>query len=77
MRDIDGSISVSDVSIIPCCVSSRPVYENYNGDNYNDYVPTPYIEDSEDWNRVISKLDGSYIAASQGADYSNWYAAWG
>ena len=34
MRDIDGSISVSDVSIIPCCVSSRPVYENYNGDKH-------------------------------------------
>ena len=77
MRDVDGSISVSDVSIVPCCVSSRPVREGYSGDNYNDYVPTPYTVGSDAFNRVISKLDGSYEATSQGADYSNWYASWG
>ena len=46
-------------------------------DNYNDYCPTPYEEGSEDYDRVISKLNGSYEASSQGADYSNWYSSYG
>ncbi|MDO4974315.1 MAG: CapA family protein [Eubacteriales bacterium] len=77
MRDLDGTLSVAALKRIPCCVSSRPVKEGYTGDNYNDYVPTPYTEDSDAYNRVLSKLNGSYEAKSQGADYSNWYATWG
>lgn len=76
-RDLDGTITVDGWDVIPCCVSSRPVYEGYTLDNYNDYCPTPYEEGSEDYNRVLSKLDGSYQAASQGADYSNWYSSYG
>ena len=76
-RDLDGTISVDGWKVIPCCVSSRPVYEGYTLDNYNDYCPTPYEEGSEDYNRVLSKLDGSYQATSQGADYSNWYSSYG
>lgn len=76
-RDLDGTVSNDGLNSIPCCVSSRPVLEGYSGDNYNDYVPTPYTEGSEAYNRVISKLNGSFEAKSQGADYSNWYAAWG
>ena len=76
-RDLDGSISHDGLNVVPCCVSSRPVNEGYSGDNYNDYVPTPYTEGSEAYNRVLSKLDGTYKATSQGADYSNWYASWG
>ena len=76
-RDLDGSISVDGWNVIPCCVSSLPVYEGYTLDNYNDYCPTPYEEGSEDYNRVLSKLDGSYVPASQGADYTNYYASFG
>ena len=76
-RDLDGTISVDSWKVIPCCVSSRPVYEGYTLDNYNDYCPTPYTEGSDDYNRVLSKLDGSYQATSQGADYSNWYSSYG
>ena len=76
-RDLDGSITYDGFECIPCCVSSRPVKEGYTGDNYNDYVPTPYTEGSDAYNRVLSKLNGSYQATSQGADYSNWYATWG
>ena len=76
-RDLDGTVSNDGLTSIPCCVSSRPVLEGYSGDNYNDYVPTPYTPDSDAYNRVLSKLDGSYQATSQGADYSNWYASWG
>ena len=77
MRDLDGSISVDSWNVIPCCVSSRPVYEGYTLDNYNDYCPTPYEEGSEDYYRVLSKLDGSFQPASQGADYSDYYASFG
>ena len=76
-RDLDGSISVDSWRVIPCCVSSRPVYEGYTLDNYNDYCPTPYEEGSEDYNRVLSKLDGSFQPASQGADYTDYYASFG
>ena len=46
-------------------------------DNYNNYCPTPYPEGSDAYNRVLAKLSGTYEAASQGADYSNFYASWG
>ena len=32
---------------------------------------------SEEYLRTLSKLDGSYQAGSQGADYSGWYASYG
>ncbi len=76
-RELDGSVHFDDYIIIPCCVSSRPVYEGYTADNYNDFCPTPYEEGSEDYYRVLSKLDGSYQPTSQGTDYSNWYASYG
>ena len=76
-RDLDGSITVDGWNVIPCCVSSRPVYEGYTLDNYNDYCPTPYEEGSEDYARVMSKLDGSYEGGNGGADYSNWYSSYG
>ncbi|MCR5136761.1 MAG: CapA family protein [Oscillospiraceae bacterium] len=76
-RDLDGTVSVDSWNVIPCCVSSRPVYEGYTWDNYNDFCPTPYEVGSEDYLRVISKLTGTYEASSQGVDYSNWYASYG
>ena len=76
-RDPDGSVSVDRWQVIPCCVSSRPVYEGYSGDNYNDFCPTPYEEGSEDYDRVIGKLDGSYTEHYTGTDYTNWYSSYG
>ena len=76
-RDLDGSITYDGFECIPCCVSSRPVYEGYTLDNYNDYCPTPYEVGSEDYYRVLSKLDGSFQPTSQGADYTNYYASFG
>ena len=76
-RDLDGSISVDGWRVIPCCVSSRPVYEGYTLDAYNDYCPTPYEEGSEDYERVMSKLNGTYEGGNVGADYSNWYSSYG
>ena len=74
-RDLDGSISRDSYDIIPCCVSSLPVGADNGADN--DYRPTPYEEGSEEYLRTLSKLDGSYQAGSQGADYSGWYASYG
>ncbi len=76
-RDIDGGISNNGYTIIPCCVSSRPVLEGYSGDNYNDYRPTPYTEGSDAYNRVLSKLDGSFVPKAEGRDYSDVYASYG
>ena len=43
----------------------------------NPKVAVVFWEGSEAYDRVLSKLDGTYKATSQGADYSNWYASWG
>ena len=73
----DGTIRTDGYTAIPCCVSSRPVKENYSGDNYNDYRPTPYTEGSGAYNRVLSKLDGSFTPDSEGRDHSDVYAQYG
>ncbi|MBQ3865081.1 MAG: CapA family protein [Clostridia bacterium] len=48
----DGSIQQEGTTLIPCCLSSTP--------RGNDYCPTPYPENSEDYFRCLSKLDGTY-----------------
>ncbi len=73
-RGSDGKAYTDGYTAIPCCVSSRPVKDNYTGDNYNDYRPTPYEEGSEGWERVMSKLDGSFVPDSEGRDYSDVYS---
>ena len=77
LRGSDGSVRTAGYTAIPCCVSSRPVKDNYSGDNYNDYRPTPYTEGSDAYKRVLSKLDGSYVPDSEGRDYSDVYAQYG
>ena len=71
------SVTNEQLSAIPCSVSSRPALEGYTGDNYNDYRPTPYEEGSEAYERVMSKLDGSFEGGNQVVDYSGWYHSWG
>ena len=76
-RGADGTVKTSDYSVIPCCVSSKPVNEGYTGDNYNDYCPTPYTEGSEAYYRVLAKLDGTFEPDQEGRDYSDVYAQYG
>lgn len=76
-RDVDGTVSYESFNVIPCCVSSKIDDANAKRDNYNDYCPTPYAEGSEGYERAMSKLQGTYEAKSQGADYSDYYASWG
>ena len=76
-RDVDGSISNDSCSIIPCCVSSRPVLEGFFEYGYNDYCPTPYTEGSKAYLRALSKLEGTYKPDKEGRDYSDVYASYG
>ena len=76
-RDLDGTISNDGLTVIPCCVSSKPVLEDYTGEAYNDYCPTPYVEGTEYYDRAMSKVMGSYDGPDGVVDYSSWYASFG
>ncbi|MBR1456490.1 MAG: CapA family protein, partial [Oscillospiraceae bacterium] len=71
-RDLDGSISNDGYTIIPCCVSGKPVLENYTAEAYNDYCPTPYVEGTELYARALSKITGTYEGSNLNIDYSSW-----
>ena len=80
-RESDGTVSIADYTVIPCCVSSLPVTDpNLSAavrrpkTTYNDFRPTPYEEGSEDYLRAMSKIDGSYSGPDGQADYSDWHA---
>jgi len=64
-RDIDGSISTDATTLIPCRISSTA--------DYNDYCPTPYEVDSEEYIRALSKLNGTFEGADLNVDYSFMY----
>ena len=79
-RAADGTVSLAGYDIIPCCVSSRPVFEEYyklgkRGKNvdYNDYRPTPYEEGTEDYARALAKITGTYDGPDGQANYGNWH----
>ncbi len=52
IREADGTVHLGQLTIIPCRLSSIT--------SYNDYQPTPYEVGSEEYNRVLSKLDGTF-----------------
>ena len=51
-RDVDGTISIDNREIIPCACTGVV--------GGNNYQPVPYEEGSEQYNRTISKIDGSF-----------------
>lgn len=53
IRDPDGSVRLGELTIIPVSISSA-------GD-HNNYQPTPLEPGSTAYERVLSKLDGSFI----------------
>ena len=61
-RDTDGSVYLSSFSVLPCCISSIA--------DSNDYRPTLYEEGTEEYNRAMSKADGSWTGANNVIDYS-------
>ncbi len=48
-RDSSGEVTLSRLHVIPCLVSTRT--------DLNDYCPTPCQEGSEDYQRILSKLE--------------------
>lgn len=52
IRSPGGEISLGDLTIVPCRISSAKWVNNYQ--------PTPMEEGSEEYHRVLSKLDGSF-----------------
>ncbi len=61
MRDVDGTISVTEREEIPCQISSTT--------SYNDYQPFPYEEGSEEFERALSKVDGTFNGANLSINY--------
>ncbi len=60
-RAADGSVTVVEREHIPCACSGET--------NRNNYQPVPYEKDSEQWKRVLSKLDGSFTGADLSIGY--------
>ena len=52
IRDLDGNVSLGELTIIPCCISSIS--------GSNNYQPTPYREGTDGYNRVMEKLQGTW-----------------
>lgn len=52
IREPDGTVHMGEMTIIPCSVSGEK--------GYNDYQPVPYEVDSEEYKRVLTKLDGTF-----------------
>lgn len=64
-RDVDGTVSVESYEAIPCCLSST--------EGVNDYRPVPYEEGSAEYQRAMSKLDGSFDGPDLTIDYSEFH----
>ena len=60
IRLADGTVRLGQRTIVPCNISSI--------ENRNNFQPTPYEVGSEAYNRVITKLDGSYEGANLSVD---------
>lgn len=63
IRDVDGTISLGELTIIPVSCSSMAVQNNFQ--------PTPYKEGSEEYDRVLSKLDGTFTGADLYVSYND------
>ena len=48
----DGSVTLGDLTVIPCRVSTV--------ENWNDFRPTPYDPDDPGYDRVLTKLEGTF-----------------
>ena len=64
-RAADGTVSVTEREEIPCACSGET--------GWNNYQPVLYDKDSEGYQRVLSKLNGTFSGSdlSIGYNYSN------
>ena len=63
IREEDGSIRLGELKCIPMSVSSMEVQNNFQ--------PTPYKEGSKEYDRVMSKLDGSFTGPDLNVNYDH------
>lgn len=63
IRDPDGTVRLGELTIIPVSISSIAVYNNYQ--------PVPYEEGTKEYDRTLSKLDGTFDGPDLVVDYSN------
>lgn len=52
VRDVDGTVTLGELSVVPCSVSSTQ--------GQNNFQPTPLDYGTEAYDRVIQKLSGTY-----------------
>ena len=64
IRDPDGTIRLGELKILPVCITST-------GTTQNNFQPILYEEGSEDYNRTLTKLDGTFTGSNLVVDYSN------
>jgi poly-gamma-glutamate synthesis protein (capsule biosynthesis protein) len=58
LREPDGTVRLGELTLVPCSVSGSP-YKN-------DFQPTPYPQDSREYERVMEKLNGTFRGANLG-----------
>ena len=62
IRDLEGNVSLGELNLVPCCISSVS--------GSNNYQPTPYREGSDGYDRVMQKLQGLWTGYSAVPDYN-------
>ena len=61
IREEDGHVRLGELTCIPASVSSIP--------KQNNFQPTPYEEGTEEYERAMSKLDGTYSGYNLAVNY--------
>ena len=62
IRREDGTVELGELELIPVSISSMK--------NQNNFQPTPYEEGSKEYDRTLSKLDGTFTGPDLVVDYS-------
>ena len=62
VRDLDGTLSLKATRALPCSISSQT--------GVNDYCPTLFEAGTDEYDRAMSKVDGSWNGANNVIDYS-------
>ena len=62
IRREDGTVERGELELIPVSISSTK--------NQNNFQPTPYEVGSKEYDRALSKLDGTFTGADLNVDYS-------
>lgn len=61
-RNSSGDVSIKDRKIIPCACTGV--------EGGNNYQPVPYKEDSEEYKRTMSKINGTYEGPNLNINYN-------